>query len=208
MGSMISRAEVLVIDLSDAGGVSRDVTAARVIASGVSRVRALAGSIAQVRPAALDFRSFFEAEYGRLGRALNVLTGNRAEAEELTQDAMVRVYERWDRVSGMDSPSGYLYRTALNLHRSKLRRLATMARRPIRQSSDPDLLSEIDDRDELGRLLETLPLPQRQALVLVELLGLRAEEAGQILQIEPVSVRVRLSRARSHLRAQVRDGDD
>jgi hypothetical protein len=37
----------------------------------------------------------------------------------------VRVYERWDRVRQMDSPQGYLFRTALNLHRSRLRWLAT-----------------------------------------------------------------------------------
>jgi RNA polymerase sigma-70 factor (ECF subfamily) len=187
---MVSRAEALVIDLTDAVSVG------------------LGASITQVRPATLDFRSFFQTEYARLGRALFVLTGNRAEAEELTQDAMVRVYERWDRVSDMDTPAGYLYRTALNLHRSKLRRLATRARQPIRHPSGPDHLAEIEDRDELGRLLETLPMPQRQALVLVELLGMSAEEAGRILRIEPVSVRVRLSRARSLLRQRAGDGDD
>lgn len=189
MGSMVSRAEALVIDLTDAGGARRGVT------------------LSQVRPATRDFRMFFQDEYARLARALYVLTANRAEAEELTQEAMVRVYEHWDRVGIMDSPAGYLYRTALNLHRSKLRRLATRARRPIRHAASPDHLAEIEDRDELGRLLETLPLPQRQALVLVELLGMTAEEAGKILRIEPVSVRVRLSRARTLLRSRAANGD-
>jgi len=189
MGSMVSRAEALVIDLSDAGGASLGV------------------SITQVRPAARDFRLFFQDEYARLARALFVLTANRTEAEELTQEAMVRVYERWDRVGLMDSPAGYLYRTALNLHRSKLRRIATRARRPLRHADGPDHLAEIEDRDELGRLLEILPPAQRQALVLVELLGMSAEEAGRILRIEPVSVRVRLSRARTLLRQRANDGD-
>ncbi len=126
MGSMVSRAEALVIDLSDAGGASLGV------------------SITQVRPAARDFRLFFQDEYARLARALFVLTANRTEAEELTQEAMVRVYEHWDRVGLMDSPAGYLYRTALNLHRSKLRRIATRARSRAPRMCNKVLLPEPD----------------------------------------------------------------
>jgi DNA-directed RNA polymerase specialized sigma24 family protein len=77
----------------------------------------------------LRFEEFFQTEHVRLARALYLLTGNTAEADELTQDAMVRVYERWDRVRQMDSPQGYLFRTALNLHRSRLRWVASTAHR-------------------------------------------------------------------------------
>ena len=71
------------------------------------------------------FEEFFDAEHVRLARALYLLTGSAAEADELTQEAMVRVYERWDRVQRMDSRQGYLFRTALNLHRSRVRWQAT-----------------------------------------------------------------------------------
>lgn len=74
------------------------------------------------------FSGFFAARYERLVRACILLTGNAAEGEDLAQEAMAKVLERWDRVSEMDDPEGYLYRTALNLHR-KLRRLAVAARR-------------------------------------------------------------------------------
>ncbi len=159
---------------------------------------------AAIEAPALDFRDFFEAEYERLGRALYVLTGSRPEAEDLTQEAMVRVYERWTRVRTMESPIGYLYRTAMNLHRSRLRRLGVRARRAVvteRPVEDP--LEAVHHRDEVSRLLAALPETQRQALVLVELLGLSSEEAARILEIEPVSVRVRLSRARAHLRRKM-----
>ena len=49
------------------------------------------------------------------------MTGDRVEAEDIAQEALVRVYERWGQVGGMDSPTGYLYRTAMNLARSRLR---------------------------------------------------------------------------------------
>jgi DNA-directed RNA polymerase specialized sigma24 family protein len=56
----------------------------------------------------LDFEVFFDREKARLFRALCLVTRNRFEAEELTQDAFLSVYERWDRVGTMDNPSGYL----------------------------------------------------------------------------------------------------
>src|SRR6266542_5220110 len=58
-----------------------------------------------------EFHRFFEAEHRRMTTALYLITGDTSEAEELSQEAMVRMYERWDRVRRMDSPTGYLYRT-------------------------------------------------------------------------------------------------
>jgi RNA polymerase sigma factor (sigma-70 family) len=159
------------------------------------------------RAETLDFHAFFEAEYERLGRALYVLTGSFSDADELAQEAMVRVYERWERVRGMASPTGYLYRTAMNIHRNRLRRLQMMARSTLRPSKGPDLLEAVEHRDHVERLMMSLRLSLRQALVLVDLLGLDAEEAGAILNIEPVSVRVRLSRARAQLRREAGETD-
>lgn len=169
-----------------------------VVASGAMALRALEVA----RPAALAFQDFFEAEYERLGRALYLLTGSQSDADELAQDAMVRVYEHWSRVGGMDSPTGYLYRTAMNLYRSRLRQLKLRARKQVDTGVERDGFQTVEDRDELRRLIATLPVGERQALALVEVLGMSAEEAGRILNLEPVSVRVRLSRARSHLRRQ------
>lgn len=162
--------------------------------------------VAAARPSALqDFEDFFGAEYARLGRALYLVTGDPAEAEDVAQEAMVRVYERWDRVRRADSPTAYLYRTALNLYRSRLRRLAVRARRALpgaeRHAEDPAVAAEA--ADQIGRALAALPAGQREAVVLVEWLGLSHAEAGRILGIEPVSVRVRISRARATLRERL-----
>src|SRR6266571_4261436 len=85
-----------------------------------------------------EFHRFFEAEHRRLTTALYLITGDPSEAEELSQEALVRVYERWDRVRRMDSPTGYLYRTALNLHRSRLRRLAVLGRHLVAPTGGSD----------------------------------------------------------------------
>jgi RNA polymerase sigma-70 factor, ECF subfamily len=153
------------------------------------------------------FEPFFEAEYARLARALFLLTSDASEAEDLAQEAMVRVYERWEHVRTMRDPVGYLFRTAMNLSRSRRRRLLVAARRALGPRATPTPADATETRDELDRALAALPVGQRQALVLVEWLGLSDEEAGSILGIRPVSVRVRVSRARASMR-QLREDTD
>jgi RNA polymerase sigma-70 factor, ECF subfamily len=61
----------------------------------------------------LGFEAFFAARYETLYRALWLVTRNRHEAEEIAQDAFLRIWERWPRVAGMNDPAGYLYRAGM-----------------------------------------------------------------------------------------------
>jgi RNA polymerase sigma factor (sigma-70 family) len=155
----------------------------------------------------VGFSAFFSLGFERLVRACLLLTGSAAEGEELAQEAMARVYERWDRVSVMDDPEGYLYRTALNLHRNALKRLVVAARRQALREP-PDDADLTDRRLDLRRAIRSLPRAQREALVLVEWLGYSAEEAGRLLGIDPASVRGRLHRARQSLRQRYGGSDE
>jgi RNA polymerase sigma factor (sigma-70 family) len=157
---------------------------------------------------ALAFEEFFHAEYPGLVRALCLLTSDQDEAEELAQATMARVYERWDRVRVMQSPAGYVYRAAVNLHRQRLRHLAVRARRLLvmtvrAQSTQP---AGPEAGLELADAIASLPPGQRQAFMLVEWLGMSSEEAAHILRIAPASVRTRIHRARAALRKRL--GDD
>ena len=156
-----------------------------------------------------EFREFYEQEKERLGRAMYLITGNAGEAEDLAQDAFVRVYERWDRVGGMDSPVGYLYRTALNLHRGQLRRLATAARAHSQPAPEQDRLVQVDDRERLFRTLGTLSLAQRRAVVLTEWLGMdEAAAAAAAMRISGSTLRVHRSRAKAKLRERLVIADE
>jgi RNA polymerase sigma-70 factor, ECF subfamily len=155
----------------------------------------------------LGFGDFFAEHNERLVRACLLLTGSAADGEDLAQESMARVLERWDRVSEMDYPEGYLYRTALNMHRKALRRLAVAARRQVTRDP-PDESATTDRCLDLLRSIRSLPRAQREALVLVEWLGYSAEEAGGLLGIEPVSVRGRLHRAREGLRQRYGGSDE
>ena len=165
---------------------------------------------AAVSETVASFDDFFEQHYERLLRAMYLATGDRHEAEDLAQDAFVRVYERWDRVQGMDRPDGYLYRAALNLRRSRLRRLAMAARKLLASwpSEAPDPAGAAGERDVVRRALAPLPDGQREAIVLVEWLGMTDGEAAEVLGVSAGAVRVRISRARSRLREQLRGDAD
>jgi RNA polymerase sigma factor (sigma-70 family) len=119
----------------------------------------------------------------------------------------VRVFERWDRVGTMDSPTGYLYRTALNLHRSRRRKRASRARHES-MPTDGDGLAVVEDRDAIVRLLAGLPKNQREAVVLVKWLHLSSEEAGYAMRISPSTVRVHLARAMATLRGTEEVADE
>jgi RNA polymerase sigma factor (sigma-70 family) len=151
---------------------------------------------------ALDFEAFFGAEFERLFQTLYLVCGDRAEAEDLAQETMSRLFERWDRVAVAESPVAYLYRSAFNLNHQRLRRLVLRRRTSPRpdQSPPPDPAQVVETRTVMLEVLASLPRAQREALVLVEWLGFSPEEAGQVLGIESVSVRGRLHRARAAVR--------
>jgi RNA polymerase sigma-70 factor (ECF subfamily) len=154
----------------------------------------------EARTVALDFESFFRAEYRSLCQALVLLVGDTFEAEEIAQETMTRVLERWDRVGNMDSPAGYAYRTALNLQRKRIRRLAVRTKRRFASVPVADIGAAASDRHDVRRALQELPDGQRAALILVDWLDMDTDEAGRVLELKPASVRVRLHRARSALR--------
>jgi RNA polymerase sigma-70 factor (sigma-E family) len=147
-----------------------------------------------------DFEEFFEAERPRLFRVLLLVTGEVHEAEDLLQEAFFKVWERWDRVGGMDNPVGYLHRTALNGFRSRYRRTLSAARKRLAMVPDaPDPLAAVEARDAALRALGALTRRQRAAVVLTELLDYSVEEAASFLSISPGTVRVLISQARAAL---------
>jgi len=151
-------------------------------------------------PTERDFESFFREEYRRLCQALLLLTGDRFEAEEIAQEALTRVLERWDRVSAMESPSGYLFRTALNVQRNGLRRIAVRARRVVTERPTEDHGARVAAREDVRAALAAIPRGSREVLILVDWLDLNTGEAGEVLGLSANAVRVRLHRARSALR--------
>jgi RNA polymerase sigma factor (sigma-70 family) len=153
------------------------------------------------RAALPSFELFFDEQHGRLYRAMFFVTGSATEAEDVVQDAFVKLWERWDRIDTIDDPVAYLFRTAMNGFRMRLRRAKVAARhlRPVSEGSDP--FEAIELRADLKALLADLPPRQRAALVLTDIFDYDSAQAGDILGVRPSTVRVLVHRGRETLRA-------
>lgn len=149
------------------------------------------------------FEDFFEQNRSKVFGAMSLVTGNRQEAEETTQDAFLKLWERWDRVSGLDDPTGFLFRTAMNVFRNRARRAALAARKAMRLVEQGDELAAVEDRDDLVRSMRPLTPHQRAALVLTGYLGYSSEEAAGILGVRASTIRAHATKGRAAARATV-----
>lgn len=147
-----------------------------------------------------SFEVFVTDSQTRLFGSLCLMTGSRHEAEEIAQEAYVRVLERWDHVQRLDDPTGYLFVTALNVFRKRLRRTGIALRRSIGMAPSQDAFGAVEDRAVVLDALAQLPPDQRTALVVTALLGYSSEEAGRMLGARPSTIRARATRARTALR--------
>jgi RNA polymerase sigma-70 factor (ECF subfamily) len=164
-----------------------------------------AGASTVTSAAPARFEDFFREQHPRLFAALCLTTGSRHEAEEIAQEAFVRVLERWDRVSSLENPAGYLFQTGMNLFRKRYRRARLWERLQLPTKESDDAFALVDDRDVLVRALRELSPRQRAAVVLTTVFDHPSEEAGKIMGISDSTVRVLVKRARAELRANVED---
>jgi RNA polymerase sigma-70 factor (ECF subfamily) len=154
-----------------------------------------------------SFEDFFEIEHARLFGALALVTGERQEAEDVMQEAFLRVWERWDLVQSLASPTGYLYRTAMNVFRMRRRRALTASRRmarPLLRSSD---VEAAEARSDLDRGLAALSTRQRAAVVLTELLDFSSSEAASAMGVSPANARKLAQQGRDALRKALGSSD-
>jgi RNA polymerase sigma-70 factor (ECF subfamily) len=173
----------------------------RADAPGVEHVPALDDVLVRDAPAlSASFEDFYEIEHASLFGALVLITGSRHEAEDVMQDAFLRIWERWDLVQGLANPTGYLYRTALNVFRMRRRRALVAGRHVIRKLRVTKELDEAEARHEVDRGLAAMPPRQRAAVVLTELLEFSSSEAAEALGCKPATVRKLAQQGRDTLR--------
>jgi RNA polymerase sigma-70 factor (ECF subfamily) len=152
--------------------------------------------------AGVRFDVFFEEERERLFKALYFVTGNRQDAEELTQDAFLKLWERWGEIDRINDPTAYLFRVALNGFRLKRRRASMAVRKLLPIAEPPDAFVEAEMRVDVRQLLLGLTPRQRAALLLVDLLGYPSEQAARIMRVRPSTVRSLATRGRRALKAE------
>jgi RNA polymerase sigma factor (sigma-70 family) len=153
------------------------------------------------------FEDFFRGQTQNLYAHLCLITGNRAEAEELAQEAFLKVWERWPRVAGMKEPVGYLYATAMNLFRKRYRRAMIAIRKTVSNELRRDEFASVETRSIVASAMAELTPRQRAALALTELIGFGSEEAGRMLGVSAGTVRALASQGRAAMKRHM-EADD
>lgn len=165
-------------------------------------------SVPRAETEATSFERFFREARPTLFGFLLVVTGSAHEADEVTQEAFFRVWERWDRVAGMASREAYLFRVALNVFRSRYRRTVRAAKVAISSEPAPDAFEALVARDEVWRSLARLPARQRSAILITDFLGYPSDEAAQMMHVSAGAVRTLVSRGHATLRTTLEADDE
>lgn len=139
-----------------------------------------------------------------------LLTGDGDLAEDLVQEAFVRVARRFGDLRGPDHFGAYLRRTVINLARGHFRhekiRRAHLER--ARSEAHPGTIpaSDLGERDALWRELQQLPHRQRAALVLRFYEDLSEQQTADALDCSPGAARALVARGMATLRGRM-EGD-
>ncbi len=155
-----------------------------------------------------DQRAFERLYRENLGRVFALclrMTGDRADAEELTQEAFVRAWQKIGSFRGESAFSTWLHRLTVNLVLTEFR---TRQRRRDRVKLTDDL-SEHDaparsaaprERVDLESAIASLPEGARQVFVLYEIEGYKHDEIASLMGIASGTTKAQLHRARRLLR--------
>jgi RNA polymerase sigma factor (sigma-70 family) len=138
------------------------------------------------------FSEFYQDNYAKIVKAIEVRGVVREDAEEIAQEAFAKTLLHWNRVKSGNNPTGYTYRVSS--------RLAWRRSRRRRDVYTPTGSSDQDLNVELGlsvrAAIVALPKRQRECVVLCALLEFTSDEAAQVLEINPATVRSHLHQAR------------
>jgi|tagenome__1003787_1003787.scaffolds.fasta_scaffold20876340_3 RNA polymerase sigma-70 factor (ECF subfamily) len=148
-----------------------------------------------------DYDDTFRRCYGPMVRSLSVACGEGEVAADCVQDAFMRAYARWGRVSRLEDPVGWIRHVAVNRMRDHFRR-ADRGRRAVARLAGEATTSAPPpgEPSELAALLETLPAQQRIAAALFYVEDLSVAEVATAMRLSDGAVKFHLHAARTALR--------
>lgn len=150
------------------------------------------------------FEAFLRQSAPALLRLGNALTLDRAAAEDLAQETLIRVGLAWSRVRRDGNPVGYAQRTMVNLFLNERRRHRPIPVADLPDRADEDAaLASIDDTAVVRQLLAGLPPQQRAAIALRYLADQPDDQIAAILGCSAGTVRSHLSRGLATLRERM-----
>ncbi len=155
----------------------------------------------------MRFEEFAAAKLPAVLRFAGVLTADRALAEDVVQEVLIRASKNWDRIGQFERPELYVRKMVVNEYLSWRRRswrlLPGGSATEIDNRVTPDHADRLAERDALLAELGKLPRRQRAVLVLRYYEGLSDPEIADVLGCSPGTVRGYASRALAALRVDL-----
>jgi RNA polymerase sigma-70 factor (sigma-E family) len=149
-----------------------------------------------------EFHDFFERHYAELARFANLLTGEPDVADDLAADALVALWQRWDRLRSADHPLAYARGVVANMARERIRsavrerrRIALFWSRSPEKAEAPDTAAVLDVRAALARL----PFRKRACVVLRHAFDLSEKETAAALGVSVGTVKSQTSKGMAEL---------
>ena len=172
----------------------------------VSVVRTGAGTEAMA--ASESFEEFYAATVGRLLGQVFLVSGDLHAAEEIVQESFTRASMRWARLRDYDRPEAWVRRVAMNLAADRARSLRRQARAMLRLGPPATVPAASVGTLALVEALRTLPIRQRQAIVLHYLVDLPIQEVAQVLAVRGGTVKSLLARGRRSLATRLGEPEE
>lgn len=149
-----------------------------------------------------DFTEFAAAAIGRLRRTAYLMCGDWHRAEDAAQDALVRIYRRWDKLNRQHGLNTYAHKTVVSV-------VLDQGKRPWRRehsTAEPaeqlrhDSATTVDDRQMVMAALAQLADGQRACVVLRHYSDLSVEDTAEVLGISTGTVKSQTARGLAQLR--------
>lgn len=152
-----------------------------------------------------SFRAFYREHQRAVVSLVLSLTGDRAAAEDVAQEAFTRALRDWDRLATYDDPGAWVRRVAWNLAVSRWRRLKRETTARLRLGGEPmhDEPSMPDGSDEVWRYVRELPRRQAVAVHLFYVEDRTVAEIADVLDVSEGNAKTILYRARKTLASQL-----
>jgi RNA polymerase sigma-70 factor, ECF subfamily len=154
-----------------------------------------------------DFEDFYAAVFDQLVGQLFLVTGNLQDAEDAVQEALTRAALRWPRLRRYRVPEAWVRRVAMNLATDRARSLRRHTRALLKLGPPPAVPSVSVETLALVQALRTLPVRQRQAIVLHYLVDLPIAEIAQVLGVPQGTVKSLLARGRRLLATRLGESE-
>jgi len=145
------------------------------------------------------FDAFYTATNRLLLRQVYAMSGDMDEAQDCIQEAYLRAWQRWPRISNYEDPAGWVRQVAFRLAVNRWHRSRNALRAWARHGPAAEVAEIGAEAMLLVQALRRLPIAQREALVMYHLADMSVDQIADQVHVPPGTVKARLARGRTRL---------